>query len=661
MENLDLNQIDSEYFKLFFALSPDLFAISKGDGYFQHLNSAWASTLGYSMEELLRIPYHDLIHPDDLARTKQIEASFNPRDASYGFENRYRCKDGSYRHFSWNAMKHSTRQLIFTVARDITHQKSLEASLKHEKMEAETQTENIHMLLSQVPALAAVTKGPDHVFAFANSDYCALLGNRSPVGMPVVDALPGIANETISILDHVYQTGSKYTAENMTMTADWEHKGSPSVRCFTFIYSPLKTSRGEVYGIWCLAFDVTEIKVMQERLEVSEKMASLGTIAAGVAHEINNPLAYMSGLLELMSRQINGLSTEVATSEKTTLLDKVKSFRRGLERISKIVKSLKTFSRTEEEAPEAVDIGEVLRATLQFADTEVKHRAQVHLDLVDLPPCWGNEGKLTQVFLNLVINAAHAIPVGRVNENSITVKARTIGASSVQISVTDTGCGIAPQNLGKIFEPFYTSKPVGEGTGLGLSICHGIIASMNGSISVESKVGVGTTFKVTLPVTAAISLPKKELQPAMTPSLNLEAKVDSQPGPIPKMQSVLVIDDEVSFGEVVGLCLETDFSVTVVNSVHDALIEISKNHHFDIILCDLMMPYQTGMDLYYNLARTSPGLQERMIFMTGGVFTTEASEFLSKIKMQKINKPFSMQELRDLISATCKIQTTKVA
>lgn len=640
---LKTQNVDPEYFRLFFSLSLDLFCIAGSDGYFKHLNPAWEKVLGYAVNDLRSQPFLAFVHPDDLEKTLATSQAAAEGEVQE-FENRYRCKDGSYRHLQWNSRRHPTRDLIFAVAKDVTEQKRREEDLRQGRLRAENEKKSIHDLLSQVPALAAVVQGPEFVFEFANEGYCSLVGNRNLIGLPVREALPGIDDSILKILEKVYRTGEKFVAKDLPIKADWHANGKPQVRYFTFVYSPVKSSDEQsVKGIWCLAFETTEMKNLESRLCITERMASLGTMAAGIAHEVNNPLGYVMMALELISEQITSFGDPNGPS-RNDILENLRSCEQGLERIQNIVSSLKSFTRADSENRGWIDVRKVIEGTIAFANSEIKHRARLNLDLGETPLVFGNEGQLGQVLLNLVINAAQAIPAGNVADNSITVATRTSQSGWVEISVSDTGCGIAPEAMEKIFEPFYTSKPVGQGTGLGLSICHGIVAGMKGNIRVESKPGAGSVFTVTLPPASLQPQPESPLVDSLENDKSTSSPRDSQ---------ILIVDDELQFAKTLGKSLASQYAVTVVGSVTEALSTMQKND-FDVVLCDVMMPYQTGIDLFETLQREQSKHVEKLVFMTGGGLDPKCRERLSGSGRKVLEKPFSIKEIQSLIADSMK-------
>ncbi|WP_224247490.1 ATP-binding protein [Hyalangium gracile] len=379
-----------------------------------------------------------------------------------------------------------------------------------------------------------------------------------------------------------------------------------------------------------LARDFTERRQMQARLMFSDRMASMGTLAAGIAHELNNPLSYVIANLDFVHGDMQpGPAAAERVDEWREVLGDA---REGAERVRQIVRQLKSFSRVDEERQEPVDLHRVLDSVAQMAASEVRHRARLVKDYGPLPPIIGNDGKLFQVFLNMVINAAHAIPEGKVDTSEIRLVTRTDEQGQAVVEVRDTGTGIRPENMARIFEPFFTTKPQGVGTGLGLAICHSLVRAHGGDITVESTVGKGTTFRVTLP-------------PASGPST---AAPTPAPVPIAAPTRVLIIDDEPAVAAALGRMLE-GHTVEIANGGVVGMERLLREPGFDIVFCDLLMPVRTGMDIHAEVTARNPALAHKFIFMTGGGFTPRAREFLASGQHRVLDKPFTKEDVQRLM------------
>ena len=391
---------------------------------------------------------------------------------------------------------------------------------------------------------------------------------------------------------------------------------------------------------------------MQEQLLISDRMASVGTLAAGVAHEINNPLASLLANLDFAAGDVAKLGKDVLSWAKAVpgndgttdwiwtrlreIEEPLRDARESTDRIRLIVRDLKIFSRGDEDKRGAVDVRRVLESSLRMAGNEIRHRARLTTDYGDVPAVEGNEARLGQVFLNLIVNAAQSMPEGRADQNEIHVVTRLDDEGRVVVEIRDTGSGIAESVLSSIFLPFFTTKPIGVGTGLGLSICHRIVTALGGRIMVESQVGKGTVIRTILPVAK-----REAAEPEATPPP--DAVVSGRKG------RILVVDDEPMLGAAVRRILSAEHEVLVVTSARDAIGRVFQGDRFDVILCDLMMPEMTGVDLYAEFLRLAPEQAEKVIFMTGGAFTTRAREFLDQVRNPRVEKPFDAGNLRALV------------
>ncbi|MCG8555956.1 MAG: response regulator [Proteobacteria bacterium] len=379
--------------------------------------------------------------------------------------------------------------------------------------------------------------------------------------------------------------------------------------------------------------DLSERERTEKQLFLADRMASVGTLAAGMAHEINNPLAYVMTNLELMHDALHELGKQLPEGRLADTSEMLAQAEDGAERVRRIVRDLKTFSRGDDEARDSVDIRRVMNVAIRMAWNEIRHRARLVKDFGSVPPVTANEAKLGQVFLNVLINAVQSLPVGDADHNTISVRARQVN-KRVVVSVTDTGCGMSPQVIERVFDPFFTTKPVGVGTGLGLSICHNIINALGGDISIQSDVGRGSTIQVSLPL-AATQKPQENRPRALPSAPNAGARI-------------LIVDDEVGVAKALQRALR-DHHVTIALSGREAIRRLREGPAYDLVFCDLMMPDLSGMDLYENTRKSSPGLERRMIFMTGGAFTNRARIFLETVPNPWFEKPFDIHEVRDLV------------
>ncbi|HVW25228.1 MAG TPA: ATP-binding protein [Polyangiaceae bacterium] len=393
-----------------------------------------------------------------------------------------------------------------------------------------------------------------------------------------------------------------------------------------------------------VSHDLSERRRVQAQLVRADRLSAVGTLAAGVAHEINNPLAYLMLNLQFLMRELPRFDGDEAKLEG--LLERLAEAEHGARRVSTIVGDLRTLARPEETNREPVSVPKALSAAIKVAGVELRRRARV-VEIYDAVPFVdASPTRLEQVFVNLLVNAGHAIKEGRPNDNEIRVHAFS-ESGNVVVEVRDSGTGIPPEILGRVFDPFFTTKPRGLGTGLGLPISRGIVKSLGGEITVKSAVGVGTTFRVTLPPLPdddpRLRSPKEEPPPS---TVGLPAEQSARPA----RARVLVVDDEPLVADMLRRTLSDGHDVTVATDARTALDFVLSGAEFDLIFCDLLMPRMSGMDLYTALRAQRPGVEERIVFMTGGAFTERAAAFLAAVPNRKMSKPFDLTELERVVS-----------
>lgn len=408
-----------------------------------------------------------------------------------------------------------------------------------------------------------------------------------------------------------------------------------------------------------------ELKQMSQRLESAERLASLGRLAAGVGHEINNPLAFVMMNVSMAVKRLTELREASATTPSTgpggkltvedivpDVLEMLTESEMGLERIRQTVGRLQKLSRDSQNRHEPFDLQVAIDQSVAMAWTQIQHRARFSKDyrrrrtIVN-----GDAVSIGQVFLNLLVNAAQAIPDGDADNNQISVSVEVVD-EDVVVTIRDTGAGIAAEHLPHIFEPFYTTKPVGSGTGLGLAIARQTVTDHHGRIEVESTPGTGTTARVFMPFIEALNIPRD-----LTPSPEPFTPAPVQTAPAVHRSRVLVIDDEPMIGRVIQSALKSEHEVVVETRAADALGRLDAGESFDLILCDLTMPNITGPDVFAIVSKRWPDLVPRLVFMTGGSFTDSTRAFVDTTSSTVLAKPFTVEELRKL----ARVRTAAVA
>lgn len=440
--------------------------------------------------------------------------------------------------------------------------------------------------------------------------------------------------------------------------------------CVDISVSKIKT--GDHSILLMIARDITDRKQLQQQLLHHEKMATVGTLAAGIAHEINNPIAiilenlnHLSKYNEHIKQDINeislveNLSTDLIQSHIQSLHRKMKSHYakldvdqvitdsiQGGERIRDIVKDLKIFSHVSDTDAAIVNVNDRINETLRMAYPEIRHRARIEKQLAtDLPDIIANSGKISQLFLNLIVNAAQSFEDENAERNVIYISTKNI-KNHILIEISDTGNGIPKSIINKIFDPFFTTKSVGVGTGLGLSICYEIVQKHRGTIQVESEPGLGTKFSLTLPHDTGLTLPQRE--PVPPPPQLIKTK-----------PRVLIVDDEPALLRAYQRMLTPDYEVEGALGGQAALEVLARTKKsftfFDAILCDLMMPNVDGVDIYEYLIEHFDNFHSRIIFMSGGTVTKRTKDFLDEHPSHRVlSKPFKINDVQTAMLAVLK-------
>ena len=387
----------------------------------------------------------------------------------------------------------------------------------------------------------------------------------------------------------------------------------------------IQDETGEVTGLRSTIHDITEQKKTEQQISEAGRLSSLGELAAGVAHEINNPLTEVMGFSEMLMEQ--DLPEQAARY--------VKRINAGSQRAARIGKKLLDFARKREPTKQYVHVPDFLTKALELKQLGPEIEVETRWSENDLPNTLVDEHQMTQVVINLLSNSEHALR-DRAGTGRIVLGA-SYNDGRVRISVTDNGPGIAPEHLHNIFDPFFTTKQVGDGTGLGLSLCYGIVRQHGGEIWAESTVGEGTTINVELPI------------------ISVEFVDDHQLDDVPvngngrSKQKILVVDDEPGIRDLLLDMLSRDgHKVDQAADGGQATGMIAKNT-YDCIIMDLKMPKVSGQGLYERLAKVDPALADRVIFITGDTIAPDTKEFLERTHNPVVNKPFNLKELRQHI------------
>jgi PAS domain S-box-containing protein len=593
------------------------------------VSDAAARLLGYGAEELVGSSTFLTFAPEELERMRDLAQKWHSSEAiPYFLETVILRKDGTRVpiEVAYTMVELEGQKMSVAFLRDITERKKTEQALR--------KSEGLfRKLVEAAPEAVVVTR--DRRIVYLNPRFLRLLG---------YEGLEEFAHLTTTDLVH---------PDDRTLLDERE----PVVGASTDAPAPVSEYRllsrdGRVVSVECsslaidfegapaiLTFirDVTERKETQAQLIQTDRMATIGTLAAGVAHELNNPLTYVLLNLSTLDRELDQVVTD---PEKRNLMrSRLSTLQEGAERMASIVRDLRGFCRPNAPSPVPTDMRQVLESAINMAMNELKDRARLVRDYEPVPPVVADGARLGQLFLNLLLNAAQSLSEGRPNDHEVRVVLRSDEPDRIRVEVTDTGRGIAPEIIHRIFEPFFTTKPVGIGTGLGLSICQSIVSSMNGRLTVSSEPGRGSTFRVVLPLPTAAPVAHAE-------SIPVE--------PAGAGARILVVDDESAIAVALKKILEMEHDVTAVTTGDQALRLLLEGSNFDVILCDVLMPGTSGIDVYRQLESKKPEVAERIIFMSGASAMPRVAEFFRSIDNHHIDKPVDVPRLRRLIQVVAR-------
>ena len=610
---------------------------------------------GRTLEEVRGENFFDIFLPEPRRSTarESFQLAING-DATRGSDAPLIARDGREFRIEWHTktLKNSQGQTtgLLSIGQDVTARQEAAGRLK----ESEAHLANV------INAIGDPIFVKDDAFRFVlvNKALCKLLGKseHEVIGTTGVEFLPKEEMEHfLSVDQQVLSSGIENISEEPLTTQGGLKRTLVTKKTRYVDHLDTKFLVGVVR-------DITEMKQMQGQLAQSDRLASMGMLAAGVAHEINNPLAYILYNLESLSDDLPKLSSALGRclerlderfgqDEWEKLLGADHEFLnpsilrdiqarfedalQGTKRIKDVARSLGTFSRVEQEKLVAVSLTHVIELAINLVFNEIKYRARLVKDYGKASAVTANDGRLSQVFLNLLINAAHAIPEGDYEGNSIRVRTWQEG-NEVFAEISDTGRGISPEHLPHLFEPFFTTKDVGVGTGLGLPISKNIVESYGGRIEVTSMVGKGTSFVVRLPVRAAEDHADGPLERRATEQLGVHGRI-------------LVVDDERSIRSVMVRMLR-GYTVVEASTGEEARKLLQTDQAFDLILCDLMMPIMSGVELHEWLISTHPALAQLVVFITGGAFSPRARAYLTEVSNIHIEKPFDVAKFKKTVA-----------
>jgi PAS domain S-box-containing protein len=429
-------------------------------------------------------------------------------------------------------------------------------------------------------------------------------------------SFPGDQHPAMQVL----RTGERQ--QNVVMGV---HKPDGSLTWISVNARPSARIDGRATEVVTTFHDITPLKRAAESLALQQRLAATGTLVAGVGHEINNPLAFMIGNLDMALRELREVAGPSPSSRQRDLIEMLSDARMGAERIRKIVRGLRSLSR-EDVALHPVDLQHIIDHSLGMSLHELRHCATVRLDIAGAPQALADESRLTQVLVNLLVNAGQAFASPDPEHNRVIVSVSVIDGDRIRISVRDNGPGVPQELSSRIFDPFFTTKGVGQGTGLGLAVSRGIVNGMGGTLTLESPAEGGAVFHVDLrAVDAVYAMPQDD-------TLRV-------PGPRGR---VLVIDDDAAVLSTLRRVLAQEHDVVAVRDPREVAPLLDGGARFEVILCDLMMPHLSGLDVYDLIRARHPSLAERVVFVTGGSTAERTDRRLDHVPNEVVEKPFTL-------------------
>jgi PAS domain S-box-containing protein len=537
-------------------------------------------------------------------------------------------------------MKGNLTRLVPAVERELR-----EAEVRRARRRAEETLQESYQLLQAViegTSDAIFVKDGAGRYVMINSSGARALGKAAAeiIGKDDTELYP--PDTACQMIEHdriVMRSGDTHTFEETAILGGVR-------RTFLSTKAPHRDHQGQVIGVIGIARDITERKQAEEEMHrqrealyQSEKLATMGQLLAGVAHELNNPLSVVLGQAALLRQSLRS-RRQIERAEKIV---------RGAERCARIVNNFLALARQRPPERQPVYLNQVVRDAVELLAYPLRvDGVEMRYELAEgLPVLRADPHQLHQVIVNLVANAHQAMRETAAARRLTLATGVDAEGRQVWLEVRDTGPGIAPEVRDHIFEPFFTTKPPGVGTGLGLSLCQSIVESHGGRIGVESAPGQGASFRVELPVAA----------PEPTVALTAEVEV----APAIQGKRILVVDDESGIAGVVAEALQLDGHTVETVAEGKAALEKLQKQDYDVILSDIRMPELDGPGLYRALEERHPHLLQRIIFLTGDTLSPGTREFLEQTGVPCLSKPFALSDVRDIVQRALLIQENQLS
>ena len=610
-------QSEARYRNLFETATDAIYTLDL-EGSLTSVNEATCALSGLTRSELLGRSLLPLLAPDEVER---VAVHF--RAARSGEARRYECtlvrRDGEQRRLSVTntPIRHAGKVIgILGIARDTTAERERALALARSEARYSRLVESATDAIFTLDASGNFTSVNKALEVATGRSRKSLIGSHFSQVIDDRDREPMLAV-------HAGTMGGR------TLRSELRFIGRQGAAREGSIMTTPVTEGDKVVAVLGIVRDVTDQKRMTDQLVQQEKLAAIGQLVSGVAHELNNPLAGVIAFSQLL------LSGPVVDSEQAGALETIHQEAR---RAAKIVSNLLTFARQHKPQRAVTDINQVLLDTLELRRYALRMQ-QVELD-VDLdhhlPQTWADPFQLQQVFLNLLGNAEQAM--ARLDSGRKLRLQTRLRGERIFIVVSDTGEGISPQAIDQIFNPFFTTKPVGQGTGLGLSISDGIIRAHGGTIRVTSTPGAGAEFTIELPV----------IEPPMLAG-DESAESAATPAPVARPRVVLVVDDERPIRSALTTFLSSAGHIVIAVETSAEAMSALATRRFDLVLLDMHLPDGTGEDLYERILQMDPAQAKKVVFLTGDMHEASAKDYVASTGRRSLGKPFRLEDVGHLL------------
>jgi PAS domain S-box-containing protein len=575
-----------------------------------YVNRAFADLVGYTVDEVYQLPGRFPVADDEVPRVTEMLRAWSAGDSTGDvIETAITTKDGRRipieARIGYGALGDDRLVIAFVsnISRRVAALRDLRASEELFR----------HVAEAAPDAIVISVRGE---VVYANAATARLLGHdphQSLAGLPLAEILE--SDDVTPMFERMARLQRGEILEPREYRA--RRKDGSAV---TVEISATATQFAGAPAILAVGRDVAERVRRQTELVRADRMAAVGALAAGVAHEVNNPLTYVILQLDRLRTRLDRLP--LADGDRAPIDAMLADALDGSQRVAQIVRDLLWFAREDAGGRAPVNAAEPIDTAIKLATGAVRNRATVSRSLGDLPPVAGNAARLTQVFLNLIVNASQAFARADPEANRVEITARPDG-DRVEIDVADNGAGIPEALRRRVFEPFFTTK--NGGTGLGLAISRSIIEDAGGSIAVLARPGGGTIMRVTVQVWQGA---------AARPPV-------ARPGPHAPRARVLVIDDEAALSHALAGALSDHHEVDVALTAAEALDRLETAEHA-VVLCDLNLPGMSGLELARRVEAARPGHGVRFLFITGGAVPADVSAAIVALGGALLIKPFDM-------------------